>query len=153
MIVCVSQRQKANVFMNMNKSVSSLNLTKEDWGGKRIRNGTLLTLEVTNGTRSDITTSEVRAALSNHNPSKAAGPDKVHPRLIRHRAPRRSCSNDSFSTNLGSRHPSHRASKLLTSDRPQRAARITKSWTATVVCSTTTTTKQKAGNGEGQCRQ
>ena len=59
--------------MNMHKSVSSLKLTKEDRGVKWIHNRKLRTLEATNGTWPGFTTSEVRTALSNHNPSKAAG--------------------------------------------------------------------------------
>ena len=47
---CVSQRQKANAFMNMYKSVSSLNLAKEDRCVKGIFKRTLWTLEATNGT-------------------------------------------------------------------------------------------------------
>ena len=73
----MSQRQNINAFMNMYKSVSSLNLAKEDRSVKRIFNRTLRTLEVTNGTCPGFTTSEVRAALSNLNPSKAAGPDII----------------------------------------------------------------------------
>ena len=82
----VSQRQRANVLMNMHKSVSSLNLTKEDRGVKRIINRTLCTLEVTNGTWNGFTISEARASLSHLNPSNAACPDKINPRLPRHLA-------------------------------------------------------------------
>ena len=46
----VSQHQKANAFMNMHKLVSSLKLTKEDRGEKRILNRMLWTLEVAKGT-------------------------------------------------------------------------------------------------------
>ena len=74
--------------MNMYKSVSSSNLTKEDRGGKHIHNRTLRTQEVTKGTWPGFTTSEVRAALSNHNPSKALGPDKIHPKHLRNQSPK-----------------------------------------------------------------
>ena len=77
-----------NMYINMYKSVSSLNITKEDRGVKRTPNRTPWTLEVTNGTWPCFTTSEVRAALSNINPSKVAGPDKIHPRLLRHLGPK-----------------------------------------------------------------
>ena len=33
------------------------------------------------------TTDEVKAALRNINPTKAAGPDKIHPRLLHHLGP------------------------------------------------------------------
>ena len=79
---CVSQHQNANAFMNMYKSVRSFNLTKEDRGVKRTPNRTLRTLEVTNSTWPGFTTSEVRAVLSNLNPLKAEGPEKIHPRLL-----------------------------------------------------------------------
>ena len=84
----MSQRQMASALINMYKSVSSLKLTKEDRGVKRIFNQTLRTLEVTNGTWPDFTTSEVRAALSSLNPSKAAGTDKINPRNLRHLEPK-----------------------------------------------------------------
>ena len=64
---CVSQRQKANAFMNMYKSMSSLNLAKEDRGVIRILSRTLRTLEETNVTWPGYTTSEVRVSLSNLN--------------------------------------------------------------------------------------
>ena len=59
---CVSHRQKANTFMNMYKSVSSLDLTEEDWGVKRIVNRTLRTVEVANGACPGFTVNEVRSA-------------------------------------------------------------------------------------------
>ena len=62
--------------------------TKEDQGVKHILNLTLQTLEVTNGTWPGFTTSEVRAAISKINPSKVAGPYKVHPKLLHHLGPK-----------------------------------------------------------------
>ena len=109
---CMSQSKKANAFMNMYKSVSSLNFTKEDWGVKRILNRTLRTLEVNNGNWSGLATSENRADFSNLNPSKAADPDKIHR------------SYNSFSKNPGSHHPSHTAGGSLTRNRPQRAGQL-----------------------------
>ena len=84
----VCQSQKANVFMNMNKSVSSLKLTKEDRGVMRILNRTFQTLEITNGTWPGFTISEFRATLSNLNLSKAADPDEIHQRLLHHMGPK-----------------------------------------------------------------
>ena len=51
-------------------------------------NGTHQTLEVTNGTWPSFTTSEVIEVLSNLYPLKAAGPDKIHPRLRRQLDPK-----------------------------------------------------------------
>ena len=74
--------------MNMHMSVSSLKLTKEDRGVKRIHNRALQILEVTNGTWPGFTNSEVREDLSNLNPSMAAGSDKVYLRLLHHLGPK-----------------------------------------------------------------
>ena len=81
---CVSQCQNNNGFMNLCKSVSSLKFSKEDGSVKRTLSRTLRTLEVTKCIWTGFTTSEVRAALSSLNPSRATGPDKVNPELLRH---------------------------------------------------------------------
>ena len=60
----------------------------EDRGVKRILSRTLLTLEVTNGTWPGFTNSEVRAAPTNLNASRAAGPNKINLRLLRHLGPK-----------------------------------------------------------------
>ena len=85
---CVNQCQNANAFINMHKSVSSLKLTMEDRGVKCTLNRTLRTLELANGTWPGFNTSEVRAVLTNLNLSKAAGTEKIHPRLVRHLGPK-----------------------------------------------------------------
>ena len=78
---CVSQRQKANAFVNIYKSVSSLKITKEDRGMKHILGLTLRTLELTMAPVLASPPDKLRAVLSNLTPSKAAGPDKINPRL------------------------------------------------------------------------
>ena len=110
---CVGERQMANAFMNMYKSTSSLWLTREVLGVKRILCRKLRTLEVTKGTWPGFTTSEVRAALSNLNPSKAAGQEKINQRLLRHVGPKAvSFLRQLFNKSLES-----------TSNRSQRAVR------------------------------
>ena len=116
-----------NVFMTMHRSVSSLKLNEKDWGVKHIHNRMLWTVEVTNDAYPGLTCSEIRVALTNLNPAKAAGPISSITWVSR-----RFHSFDGFSTNPGSRHPSLKAGRSLTWGRSQRTARILKSWTATV---------------------
>ena len=129
---CVCQRQKANTMMIMYKPVSTLSLTKEDWSVKRIHSRTLGTLRVTNGTWPGFLTSEIRAAISNLNSSKAAGPIKIHQRLIRLKGPVAvSVLRQIFRKSRESTSIQH--GWWAADVRPDpRAARTCKSWSATV---------------------
>ena len=83
----VSPRQKANAFARLYKDVSTLTINKEDRGLKKILNSRLRTNNKVPEECGDFTLSEVKAALKSLNPSKAAGPDKIHPRFLHHLGP------------------------------------------------------------------
>ena len=83
----VSLKQKANVFVKLYRSVSSLKVEKPDRGLKKLLNGLLRSEPVHSEECREFTLSELNAALKSLNPSKAPGPDTIHPRLLHHLGP------------------------------------------------------------------
>ena len=67
--------------------LSSLKVKKPDRGLKKLLNGLLLSEPVHSEECREFTLSELNAALKSLNPSKAPGPDMIHPRLLHHLGP------------------------------------------------------------------
>ncbi|CAI9721515.1 Hypothetical predicted protein [Octopus vulgaris] len=80
----VTHLEKANGFARYYQSASSLKIAKEDRGMKGVTNGFLRKHQDDSEISKEFTKSEVAAAINSLNPSKAAGPDYIHPRLLHH---------------------------------------------------------------------
>ena len=83
----VSPKQKANAFVKLYRSVSSLKVEKPDRDLKKLLNGLLRSEPVHSEEFREFTLSDFNAALKSLNPSKAPGPDMIHPRLLHHLGP------------------------------------------------------------------
>ena len=83
----VSPKQKTNAFVKLYRSVSSLKVEKPDRGLKKLLNGLLRSEPVHSEKCRELTLSELNAALKSLNPTKASGPDMIHPRLLHHYGP------------------------------------------------------------------
>ena len=83
----VSPKQKANAFVKLYRSVISLKVEKPDRGFKKLLNGLLRSEPVHSEECGEFTLSELNAVLKSLNPSKALGPDMIHPRLLHHLGP------------------------------------------------------------------
>ena len=84
----VSPKQKPDGFVRLYRDVSNLKLEKHERGMKKALNSRLRSEMVEDPEIcQDFTTDEVKAALRNINPTKAAGPDKIHPRFQHHLRP------------------------------------------------------------------
>ena len=80
----VSPKQKANAFVKLYRSVSSLKVEKSVSGLKELLNGRLRFEPVHSENNGEFTLSEINAALKSLNPSKAPGLDMIHLRLLHH---------------------------------------------------------------------
>ena len=69
------------------RSVSSLKVEKPDHDLKKLLNGRLHSKPVHSEACGEFTLSELNAFLKSLNPSKAPGPDMIHPRLLHHLGP------------------------------------------------------------------
>ena len=83
----VSPKQKANAFVKLYRSVSSLKVEKPDRGLEKLLNGLLRSEPVHSEECREFTLSELNAALKSLNPSKAPGPDMIHPKLLHQLGP------------------------------------------------------------------
>ena len=92
----------------------------------RITNRTLLIVEVSNGVFHGVTYSEVRATLNKLFYQCLPAHAMFICDTVINRAPRRFRSNDIFSINTRSRHPSHKAGGSHASGRTKRVAKIPK---------------------------
>ena len=83
----VSLKQKTDVYVRPYQDVSNLKFQKHERGMKKALNsrlsGEVVDAEVCQG----FTRNEIKAALCNVNPTKAAGSDKIYPRLLHHLGP------------------------------------------------------------------
>ena len=75
-------KQKADGFARLYRDVSNHKIEKHDRGMKKLLNGRLRSEVVDPEECQGLTTDEVKAALHNINPIKAARPDKNHPRFL-----------------------------------------------------------------------
>ena len=82
-----SLKQKANAFVKLYRSVSSLKVEKPNGGFKKLLNVRLRSEPVNFEKCGEFTLSEVNAALKSLNLFKAPGPDMIHPRLLHHLGP------------------------------------------------------------------
>ena len=67
--------------------MSSLKVEKPDRGLKKLLNGLLRSEPIHSEECRKFTLSKLNAALKSLNPSKAPGPDMIHPRLLHHLSP------------------------------------------------------------------
>ena len=67
--------------------MSNHKFQKHDRGMKKALSGRLRSEMVVPEVCQDFTTDDVKAALRNINPNKAAGPYKIHPRFLHHLGP------------------------------------------------------------------
>ena len=87
MVKTVSQKQKADGLLRLYGDVSNLKFQKHERGVKKALNSRLRSEVVDPDVCQGHTTDEVKAILRNINPTKAAGPDKTHPRFLHHLGP------------------------------------------------------------------
>ena len=81
----VTNRQKAEAFIAEYAKNSKLTLGKEDRWVKQKMNETLRSREDENDdVKSDFSLREMKATIASTDPTKAAGPDGIHPRLLRY---------------------------------------------------------------------
>ena len=83
----VSPKQKANAFVKLYRSVSLLKVEKPDRDLRKLLNGLLRSEPVHSEECREFFLSELNVALKSLNPSKAPGPDMIHPRLLQHLGP------------------------------------------------------------------
>ena len=81
------QMQKADGCLRHYRDVSNQKFQKHERGMKKALSSWLMSEVVDPEVCHDITTDEVKAALRNINPTKAARPDKIHPRFLHHFLP------------------------------------------------------------------
>ena len=82
----VSQKEKANGFIGLYRDVSNLKLESHERGMKML-NSRLTSEVVDPEVCQGFTTDKVRAALLSIKPTKAAGPDRIHPMFLHHLGP------------------------------------------------------------------
>ena len=80
----VSQRCKADGFVGSHRDVSNLKFQKHERGMKNALDSRLRSEVVDPEVCQGITIDAVNEALRNINPTKAARPDKIHPRFLHH---------------------------------------------------------------------
>ena len=80
----VTNRQKAEAFIAEYAKNSKLTLGKEDRWVKQKMNATLRFRDENDDVTSDFSLREMKAAIASTNPTKAAGPDGINPRLLRY---------------------------------------------------------------------
>ena len=83
----VSQMKKADGFVKHCRDVRNLKFQKHERVMKKALNCWLSSVVVDPEVCQGLTTDEVKADLRNVNPTKAAGPDKIHPRILHHVGP------------------------------------------------------------------
>ena len=80
----VSQKQKADSFVRLYQDVSDFKFQKHERGMKKALNSRLRSEVVDPEVCQGITIDAINEALRNINPTKAAGPDKIHSRFLHH---------------------------------------------------------------------
>ena len=83
----VTDRQKARAFMSHYKKRSNITLKKEDRWAKKAVNEHLRKPTCDTEHEREFTLKELKSALSSVDRRKAAGPDKIHPRMLKKLGP------------------------------------------------------------------
>ena len=82
-----TDRQKAREFMNHYKKTSNITLKKEDRWAKKAVNEHVRKPTCDTEHEREFTLKELKSALSSVDGRKAAGPDKIHPRMLKKLGP------------------------------------------------------------------
>ena len=83
----VTDRQKARAFMSHYKKTSNITLKKEDIWAKKAVNEHLRKPTCDTEHEKEFTVKELKSALSSVDGRKAAGPDKIHPKMLKKLVP------------------------------------------------------------------